>query len=102
MTFIECAAMSSLSIIAALPSASRAMAVSIANEAERETLVAECAFVGVLVDKSLPLVELRERRELARYRPGRGRRRSRRVDVDETWPDNAPEPSHTLTAIPRF
>lgn len=51
-------------VIAALPSASRAMAVSIANEAERETLVAECAFVGVLVDKSLPLAELRERRDV--------------------------------------
>ena len=52
-------------IIAALPSASRAMVVSIANEIERETLVAECAFAGVLVDKSLPLVELRERRDAA-------------------------------------
>lgn len=50
-------------IIAALPSASRAMAVSIANEAERETLVAECALAGVFVDKSLPLVELCERRD---------------------------------------
>lgn len=64
-TRIECAAMSSLGIIAALPSASRAMAVSIAKEAERETLVAECAIAGVLVDKSLPLVELRERRDAA-------------------------------------
>jgi len=52
-------------IIAALPSAARAIAASIANEAERETLVAECAFAGVLVDKSLPLVELRERRDAA-------------------------------------
>lgn len=52
-------------IIAALPGASRNMAVSIANEAERETLVAECAIVGVLVDRSLPLVELRERRDTA-------------------------------------
>ena len=52
-------------IVAALPSALRAMAVSIANETERETLVAECAFAGVLVDKSLPLVELRERRDAA-------------------------------------
>lgn len=54
-----------LGITAALPNASRAMAASIADEAERETFIAECAIVGVLVDKSLPLVELRARRDAA-------------------------------------
>lgn len=52
-------------IAAALPRVCAVATSMIQDAQERETLVAECKFVGVNVDKSLPLVVLRERRDAA-------------------------------------